>query len=131
MDLFGVGGWKMIGNSSEGKGKVMCLDPKAQRCLALHHTLTAFPVDFSQCGSGFGAVCSCPKPQWVIQSRWDEGPTLNPTSKTDLCFPAWDFSVKQEQQCLDQVGEGYVSSQHTAWFFPRLWEEAGPSEPKS
>jgi len=58
--LSGVGGWKAIGNSGEGKGKVMCLDPKAQRFLALRHTLTAFPVDSSQRGSGFGAVCSCP-----------------------------------------------------------------------
>lgn len=55
------------------------------------------------------------QPQWVIPSRWDEGPTLSPNHRAALRFSARDFSVKQE--CPGQVGEGNTSSQHTTWIF--------------
>lgn len=90
----------------------------------------SFPCGFQPTWLRFGAVCSCPRSQWVIQSRWEEGLTLSHTSRNDPLPPDWQLRTKQEQQCPDQVGEGCVSSQHTASSFPGFWRNLVFLNPK-
>lgn len=87
----------------------------------------SFSCGFQPTWLRFGAVCSCPRSQWVIQSRWDEALTLSHTSRADPRSPGWELRTKQEQQCPDQVGEGCVSSRLFPWFL----EESGASEPQN